>query len=98
MGRVLTRIAIAMAVAMLMAAGAAAQSGCIPWKEAGAIIAQNSLIPGNVLYQMVQARVGGKIIHASLCQGGGKFIYKVVVLSATGEVTNLTVDARTGQF
>jgi uncharacterized membrane protein YkoI len=87
-----------LAAAMLLAAGASAQAACLPWNEAGSIIAQNSLIPGNAIYQMVQARTGGKIIRASLCQEGERFFYKVVVLSAKGEVTNLAVDARTGQF
>ena len=64
----------------------------------GALIAQNSLLPGNVIYQKVQSRTGGKIISASLCESGGNYFYKVVVLGKKGDVMNLTVDARTGQF
>jgi uncharacterized membrane protein YkoI len=93
-----TAIAVLAAV-MLTAADAPAQAGCLPWKSAGALIAQNSLIPGNVIYQMVQAKTGGKVISATLCEGGGgNFVYKIVVLGKKGDVTNLTVDARTGQF
>jgi uncharacterized membrane protein YkoI len=40
----------------------------------------------------------GKIVNQALCQAGGRFVYKLVVLGATGEVTNVTVDASTGQF
>jgi uncharacterized membrane protein YkoI len=28
----------------------------------------------------------------------GRYVYKLVVLGPTGEVINVTVDARTGQF
>jgi uncharacterized membrane protein YkoI len=99
MRRVLKPTLIAtLAAAGLMAAGQPARADCLPWKEAGSIIAENSLIPGNVIYQMVQSQTGGQIIQANLCQEGDQFFYKVVVLGSQGEVTNLTVDARTGQF
>jgi len=84
--------------AMLAAAAGPAQAACLPWKSAGALIAQNSLIPGNVIYQMVQSRAGGTVISATLCESGGKFVYKVVVLGKTGDVSNLSVNAKTGQF
>ncbi|WP_141700600.1 PepSY domain-containing protein [Methyloceanibacter superfactus] len=88
----------ALAAVMLTAAWAPAQAGCVPWKSAGAIISQNSLVPGNVIYNKVQSKTGGKVISATLCESGGKFVYKIVVLGKKGDVTNLTVDARTGQF
>jgi uncharacterized membrane protein YkoI len=47
---------------------------------------------------MVQKKTGGKIVNQALCDAGGRFVYKLVVLGPTGEVTNLTVDAQTGQF
>jgi len=86
------------AAAGFMAAGQAAEPGCVEWSKAGPIIAQNSLLPANVIYQMVQKRTGGKVVNQALCDAGGRFIYKLVVLGPTGEVSNLTVDARTGQF
>lgn len=83
---------------VLTAAGAAAAAGdCVPWKSAGPVIAKNSLLPGNVVYQMVQSRTGGQIIQASLCGGDGHYVYKLVVLGPKGDVSNVTVDARTGQ-
>lgn len=86
------------AAAGFMAAGQAAEPGCVEWSKAGPIIARNSLLPANVIYQMVQKRTGGKVVNQALCDAGGRFIYKLVVLGPTGEVSNLTVDARTGQF
>jgi uncharacterized membrane protein YkoI len=87
----------AIAGLMLMAAGDAAEQNCVPWKSAAPVIAKNSLLPANIIYQMVQSRTGGQIIHASLCDQGGRFFYKLVVLGAKGDVTNVTVDALTGQ-
>jgi uncharacterized membrane protein YkoI len=83
---------------MLSAASAPAQAGCVPWKSAGSIISQNSLIPGNVIYNKVQSKTGGRVISATLCESGGEFVYKIVVLGKKGDVQNLTVDARTGKF
>jgi uncharacterized membrane protein YkoI len=47
---------------------------------------------------MVQKRTGGKVVSQALCNVGGRYVYKLVVLGPTGEVINVTVDARTGQF
>ncbi len=82
---------------ILPAAAEAAEGQCLPWKSAASVIAQNSLLGGDVVYKMVQARTGGQIIHASLCDEGGRFLYKLVVLGPKGDVSNVTVDARTGQ-
>jgi uncharacterized membrane protein YkoI len=99
MWRLLKPTAIAaIAAAAFTAAGQTAESGCVEWSKAGPIIAQNSLLPANAIYQMVQSKTGGKVVNQSLCNVGGRFVYKLVVLGPTGEVSNLTVDARTGQF
>jgi uncharacterized membrane protein YkoI len=98
MRRVISKAGIgAIAGLLLMAAGEAAEPNCVPWKSAAPLIAKNSLLPANVIYQMVQSRTGGQIIHASLCDQGGKFFYKLVVLGTKGDVSNVTVDALTGQ-
>ena len=90
-------ILAAFAAGALTAAGHAGQLGCLDWSKAGPVIAQNSLLPANIVYQMVQKRTGGKVVNQSLCQEGSRFVYKLVVLGPTGEVTNVTVDALTGQ-
>jgi uncharacterized membrane protein YkoI len=87
-----------LAAAIFGAAGQAGQPGCMEWSKAGPVIAQNGLVPANVVYQAVQQRLGGKIVNQALCQAGGRFVYKLVVLGPTGEVTKLIVDAKTGQF
>jgi hypothetical protein len=97
--RVVRRIAVAVLAAVMMTAAVpSARADCVPWKSAGAIISQNSLVPGNVIYKKVQSKTGGKVISATLCENGGKFVYKIVVLGKKGDVENLTVDARSGNF
>jgi uncharacterized membrane protein YkoI len=91
-------ILAALACAVFVQAGSAGQPGCMEWSKAGPVIAQNGLVPANVIYQKVQKRGGGKIVSQSLCNFNGRFVYQLVVLGPTGEVTNVTVDARTGQF
>jgi uncharacterized membrane protein YkoI len=99
MWRVLKPVIVAtFAAAIFAAAGHTAEPGCVEWSEAGPIIAQNALVSANVIYQMVQKRTGGKVVSQALCNFGGRFVYKLVVLGPTGEVINVTVDARTGQF
>ncbi len=99
MWRVLKPATIAALVAAIFSVGGqTAQPDCVEWSKAGPIIAQNSLLPANVIYQAVQKKTGGKIVNQALCKVGGSFVYKLVVLGPTGEVTNLTVDALTGQF
>jgi uncharacterized membrane protein YkoI len=99
MWRVLKPMIVAIfAAAIFAAAGETAEPGCVEWSQAGPIIAQNALVAANVVYQMVQKRTGGKVVSQALCNVGGRYVYKLVVLGPTGEVINITVDARTGQF
>ena len=99
MRSVVKRIAmLVVAAALLTAGGAPVQAGCVPWKEAGSLIAKNGLVPGNVIYKTVQSRTGGKILHASLCESNRRYFYKVSVLGPKGDVTNHNIDAKTGQF
>lgn len=98
MWRALKPILIAATAASVFAAAGQAGGGCVEWSAAGPIIAQNGLMPAATVYQMVQQRYGGKVVNQSLCNAGGRFVYKLVVLGPTGEVTNVVVDAKTGQF
>jgi uncharacterized membrane protein YkoI len=98
MHRVMQTVVIATLAAFWLTVPAyAGDPDCIGWSAAAPIIAKNSLLPAKVIYQMVQDRTGGTIINQSLCEEGGKFVYKLVVLGAKGDVNNVTVDALTGQ-
>jgi uncharacterized membrane protein YkoI len=98
MYRVMRKLVIAtLAMFWLAAPACAGDPDCIGWSAAAPIIAKNSLLPAKVIYQMVQDRMGGTIVNQSLCEEGGQFVYKLVVLGAKGDVSNVTVDALTGQ-
>lgn len=97
MRQVLKAAVLAATGLVFAAAGQAGGQACVPWKEAADTIAKNSLLPANIVYQMVQSRMSGQIIHASLCDDNGRYFYKLVVLGAKGDVSNVTVDALTGQ-
>ena len=90
-------IIVAALAGILVSSASARAEGCVPWSQAGPIIAKNGLVPAKSVYQSVQSRAGGKIVKASLCDRGGNFVYKFVVLGADGVVNNVTVDARTGR-
>ena len=93
-----TLIIAVLAAAIFWGAGQAGEPGCVEWSKAGPVIAQNGLVPANVVYQAVQKRTGGKVVNQALCNAGGRYVYKLVVLGPTGEVTTHTVDATTGKF
>ena len=92
-------ILAALTCAGLMGAPGLAHAACLPWSAAGPVIAKNGLVAAGAIYKKVQAKYpGGKIVKATLCQDGNRFLYKFVVVGAQGDVNNVTVDAKTGQF
>lgn len=91
-------VALALMASVLLGAAAQAEAGCFPWSQAGPIIAKNGLISGDAIYQKVQGKTGGKILKATLCQDGARFYYKFVVVGASGDVSHISVDAKSGQF
>ena len=93
MRRVIKEAAVAAVAGLLLtAAMEAAEPNCLPWASAAPVIKKNSLLPGNVIYQMVQSRTGGQIIHASLCDQGGKFFYKLATLAGGASNFEVLVD------
>jgi uncharacterized membrane protein YkoI len=92
-------ILAALVCAVLMGTSGQALAGCLAWSEAGPVIAKNGLVPAGAIYKKVQAKYpGGKIVKATLCQDGNRFLYRFVVVGAKGDVSNVAVDAKTGQF
>ena len=98
MCRAMKQTAIWAMTAAILTVAQPAFADCLPWKAAGPVIAKNGLVSANVVYKTVQARTGGKILHANLCENNGKFFYKFSVLGPKGDVTDHNVDAKTGQF
>jgi uncharacterized membrane protein YkoI len=83
---------------LLMLGASPARAECVPWRQAGDIIRENGLKSGKDVYDRIKQEKQGEIITANLCEENGRFVYRIVLLSAQGKVTNLSVDARSGQF
>jgi uncharacterized membrane protein YkoI len=99
MWRIIKRTLATLAGAVLMGTSAPALADCLPWSAAGPAIAKNGLVPAGSIYKKVQAKYpGGKIVKATLCQDSDRFLYKFVVVGAQGDLSKVTVDAKTGQF
>jgi hypothetical protein len=63
MRRVIKEAAVAAVAGLLLTAAVeAAEPNCLPWASAAPVIKKNSLLPGNVIYQMVQSRTGGRSV------------------------------------
>jgi hypothetical protein len=87
-------IAAALAAALCANAGQAGEPGCVEWSRAGPIIAENG--PCRPMSFFRRWRAGGKIVSQAL--QFRRASCSSPVAGPTGEVTNVTVDARTGQF
>jgi uncharacterized membrane protein YkoI len=74
--------------------GALAADQCWAVSEAGPIVKKEVLIPASDLHAQAQGRIKGKILSMQLCQERGRWIYKLVVLGASGRVENVTLDAK----
>lgn len=100
--RTMTRLAAIVLVAWMLAfpggAGAAraASDSCFAdWQEAGPVIKENDLTPATQLADLLRQRVQGELVKITLCkQGDGRYIYRLTFSQASGQFTNLTVDAK----
>ncbi len=93
----LTRL-FGMAALILMGGAVDARAQCVPWKQAAELIKENHLVSGKDVYDRIKQKSASQIITANLCKEDGRFIYRIVLMSPAGQVTNVSVDARTGQF
>ncbi len=85
--------ALACFLAVPIVSGYAAEARCLTPAEAQAVVGG-----GAVLRLSVIARaVGGEIVDAQLCEGGGGLVYRLAVMREGGRVDNITVDATSGR-
>ena len=85
--------ALACFLAVPIVSGSAAEARCLTPAEAQAVVGG-----GGVQRLGVIARaVGGEIVDAQLCEGGGGLVYRLAVMREGGRVENVIVDARSGQ-
>ncbi len=92
MKRVLRTFILAISLAMLMplAPTSAAERDRIILAQAG-LTAEDAA-------ELVQARVGGRVLAVELIQSDGRLVYRVKVLTRKGGVRIFYVDASTGEM
>jgi len=90
-----TRFRLALlGLAMLpLVAGHAAEARCLTPNEAQAVVSKGAVQRLSVIARVV----GGEIVDARLCEGGGLLVYQLAVMREGGRVDNITVDATSGQ-
>jgi uncharacterized membrane protein YkoI len=66
--------------------------------RASRAVAQGRAQPLAQLLNQVQARLGGQVIGVKLKQKNGRFVYKLRVVTPTGQLEEVSVDAMTGEI
>jgi Peptidase propeptide and YPEB domain len=78
--------------------GGARAAGCLTSNEARAAVQSGQAVSLSQILGRIRSAAGGEIVPPpQLCNQGGQLVYIVNVLSG-GQVTKLTVDAKTGNI
>ena len=64
------------------------------WSEAAEIVRAQALVTAKDVHE--RARIGqiGDVVRMTLCEDKGRYVYRLVVREAKGQVIKLTVDAK----
>lgn len=65
--------------------------------DALAAVEARQALPLTRIFQIAQTAVPGEIIEVELDREGGRLIYEVDVLTSTGRLRQVEIDARTGE-
>ncbi len=84
----------AVAVGLGMGPARAQQATCYEWSEAAPIVAREKLVSAAEIHVKARAARMGELIRITLCEEGGRYVYRLVLQQPGGKVQNLTVDAR----
>ena len=91
--RILPTVA-ALALTGLLAAASPAAAACLSPDEARQAVAAGEAMRLGSIARIV----GGDILNAELCEGGGGLVYRLAVMRDGGQVVTVVVDARSGQI
>jgi hypothetical protein len=90
------------AAAQYTSAGLLAQGypadGCMPRREAIAAVASGRVLPLRQVRGTAEEAAKGEMINAELCTKDGATVYVVTVLSTSGKVVYVTLNAASGQL
>jgi uncharacterized membrane protein YkoI len=75
---------------------AAASEQCwTDWSTAAPIVRREALVSTTDLHALARANNLGEVVRITLCETGGRFVYRLIVIEpARRAVTNVVVDAR----
>ena len=90
----LTIAAAATAFTVEPAAANPAERCYADWSEAAEIVRAQALVTAKDVHE--RARIGqiGDVVRMTLCEDKGRYVYRLVVREAKGQVIKLTVDAK----
>lgn len=95
---ILTTVTAAAAVWLFAGSGstaaATAERCYADWSEAAVIVRSKALVTAKDVHE--RARIGriGDVVRMTLCEEKGRYVYRLIVREAKGQVIKLTVDAR----
>ena len=64
------------------------------WSQAALVVRMQSLRTAQEVRDLALSRTPGKLLQMTLCREKGRYIYRVVVMSERGRMTDLVVEAR----
>ncbi len=83
--------------AVLSSGPSYADEGCVPdWGAAGTIVREQGLRTVEQVAREGRNGVSGKIVQATLCQTGARYVYRLVVRDPSGLLKNVVVEASAG--
>jgi hypothetical protein len=71
-----------------------ADDACIEdWSKAALIVKAQGLATVETVTKLAAARIAGDVVKVTLCRDGDRYVYRLVVRSASGRHSSLPVDA-----
>ena len=78
-----------------LAAPALADDGCIDdWSTAAPVVKEEGLANVETVTELARSKVKGDVVKVTLCREDGRYVYRLVLRTATGKHKSLTVDAK----
>ena len=64
------------------------------WSVAAPIVRQENLMTVEQLSAAARSKLNGDIVKTTLCKVNGNYVFRLVVRSASGQLSSMTVDAK----
>ena len=64
------------------------------WSSASIIVKAEGLMTVEQLTKLGPSKFGGDVVRSTLCENKSGFVYKLIVRDSSGQMKNITVDAK----